>query len=124
MSRHKLVKNLDLDDEMDDYDGGEEYADDGAEELSEEDQENMRVGTIAVRAELPATATHITDKQIQEALWHYYYDIEKSVGYLMSTYVAKKEKEKKKSKGPSPDDVVIAAQSKGSTTSAARPSLK
>lgn len=31
MSRHKLVKNLDLDDEMDDYDGGEEYADDGAE---------------------------------------------------------------------------------------------
>lgn len=59
----------------------------------------MRVGTIAVRAELPATATHITDKQIQEALWHYYYDIEKSVGYLMSTYVAKKEKQKKKSKG-------------------------
>jgi len=67
--------------------------------LIPEPTENMRVGTIAVRAELPATATHITDKQIQEALWHYYYDIEKSVGYLMSTYVAKKEKEKKKSKG-------------------------
>ncbi|KAH9210290.1 hypothetical protein DL95DRAFT_526392 [Leptodontidium sp. 2 PMI_412] len=101
MSRHKLVKNMDLDDEMDDYDGGEEYADDGAgEELSEEDQENMRVGTIAVRAELPPTATHITDKQIQEALWHYYYDIEKSVGYLMNTFVTKKEKkEKKKVKG-------------------------
>ena len=32
MSRHKLVKNMDLDDEMDDYDGGEEYADDGAAE--------------------------------------------------------------------------------------------
>lgn len=32
MSRHKLVKNMDLDDEMDDYDGGEEYADDGAGE--------------------------------------------------------------------------------------------
>jgi hypothetical protein len=29
MSRHKLVKNLDLDDELDDYDGGEEYGDDG-----------------------------------------------------------------------------------------------
>ncbi|KAK0120257.1 Hsp70 suppressor, GTPase facilitates ribosomal subunit dissociation [Cadophora gregata] len=58
----------------------------------------MRVGTIAVRAELPATASHITDKQIQEALWHYYYDIEKSVGYLVSTYVAKKEKKEKKVK--------------------------
>lgn len=32
MSRHKLVKNMDLDDEMDDYDGGVEYADDGAAE--------------------------------------------------------------------------------------------
>lgn len=31
MSRHKIVKNLDLDDELDDYDGGEDYAEDGAE---------------------------------------------------------------------------------------------
>jgi elongation factor 1 alpha-like protein len=30
MSRHKLVKNLDLDDELDDYDGGEDYGYDGA----------------------------------------------------------------------------------------------
>jgi hypothetical protein len=30
MSRHKLVKNLDLDDELDDYDGGENYGYDGA----------------------------------------------------------------------------------------------
>ena len=30
MSRHKLVKNLDLDDELDDFDGGEDYDDDGA----------------------------------------------------------------------------------------------
>jgi elongation factor 1 alpha-like protein len=29
MSRHKLVKNLDLDDELEDYDGGEDYGDDG-----------------------------------------------------------------------------------------------
>ena len=30
MSRHKLVKNLDLDNEMDDYDGGDDYGYDGA----------------------------------------------------------------------------------------------
>jgi elongation factor 1 alpha-like protein len=30
MSRHKIVKNLDLDDELDDYDGGDDYGyDDG-----------------------------------------------------------------------------------------------
>lgn len=31
MSRHKLVKNLDLDNELDDYDGGQEYYDDGGD---------------------------------------------------------------------------------------------
>lgn len=30
MSRHKIVKNMDLDDELDDYDGGEDYDYDGS----------------------------------------------------------------------------------------------
>lgn len=34
MSRHKLVKNMDLDDEMDDFDGGEEYEEDVVEGMS------------------------------------------------------------------------------------------
>jgi hypothetical protein len=55
----------------------------------------MRVGTIAIRAELPPQGIHITDKQIQEALWHYYYDIEKSVGYLVSTYISGPKAQKK-----------------------------
>jgi len=119
MSRHKLVKNLDLDDELDDFDGGEDYAYDGEEagfmfeELSEEDQENMRAGTTAIRSELPSTISYITDKVIQEALWFYYYDIEKSVEYLVKTCQPKvKVQKKKKVQGPSPDDIVIAAQSK------------
>lgn len=45
----------------------------------------MREGTIKVREILPADSTNFTDKQIQEALWHYYYDIEKSVTYLLGT---------------------------------------
>ena len=32
MSRHKLVKNLDLDNELNDYDGGDTYDYDGAAE--------------------------------------------------------------------------------------------
>jgi len=59
----------------------------------------MRIGTIAVREKLPPTATHVTDKQIQESLWHYYYDVEKSVEYLANTYMKKpKEKAQKKEK--------------------------
>ncbi|RFU32784.1 hypothetical protein B7463_g3545, partial [Scytalidium lignicola] len=122
MSRHKNVKNLDLDDELDDYDGGDDndYGYDGddvggGEELSEEDQgqrdklleagsrlltvytEQMRLGTIKTRAALPPGSGNITDKQIQEALWHYYYDIEKSVTYLVNTYLPKAQKITKKS---------------------------
>jgi elongation factor 1 alpha-like protein len=58
--------------------------------------EQLQVGTIAVRAELPSDSSHITDQQIQDALWHYYYDIQKSVGYLVNTYMAKPKKENKK----------------------------
>jgi len=37
MSRHKLVKNMDLDDELDDFDGGDDY-DGGAAELTSEEK--------------------------------------------------------------------------------------
>ena len=49
----------------------------------------MREGAIKVREILPADSTNFTDKQIQEALWHYYYDIEKSVTYLLGTLTPK-----------------------------------
>ena len=35
------------------------------------------------------------DKEIQESLWHYYYDVEKSVAYLVSKHVAKPRARKK-----------------------------
>lgn len=98
MSRHKLVKSLDLDDELEDYDGGDDYGDEDGEsyEISEEDKENLRLGTIKVRELLPQGSGHINDKQIQEALWHYYYDVDKSVAYLRKEYMAKPKKEQKK----------------------------
>lgn len=45
--------------------------------------EHLRQGTAKVRdvlgPELP-----ITDKEIEDSLWHYYYDIDKTVNYLLS----------------------------------------
>ncbi|EPQ67554.1 Bgt-3338 [Blumeria graminis f. sp. tritici] len=101
MSRHRLVRNLHLNDELDDFDGGadDDYDFDDAEgkcqsslsslnliyelELSEEDHEKLRDGTIAVRASLPLCRSHITDKEIQESLWHTFYNVEKTVEYLL-----------------------------------------
>ena len=95
MSRHKLIKNLDLDEELDDFDGEED------DELSEEDQQQMREGTIKVREALGPDVP-VTDNQIQESLWHYYYDIEKTVTYLLNSLTVPSKKAKKeapKSKG-------------------------
>lgn len=64
--------------------------------------EQMRLGTIAVREVLPAATTQITDKEIQESLWHYYYDVEKTVAYLLSKHTPKQKvvkKENLKGKG-------------------------
>ncbi|KAF4630904.1 hypothetical protein G7Y89_g7238 [Cudoniella acicularis] len=117
MSRHKLVKNLDLDDEFDTFNGGNDYDYDG-EETSEAKKikvlplylssppiqklivaEHMRQGTIKVREILPPTVANITDKQIQDSLWHYYYDVEKTVNYLLTTYSATDKKTSKKAVG-------------------------
>ena len=59
----------------------------------------MRLGTIRVRELLHGeNAATVTDKQIQEALWHYYYDVDKSVAYITSTYIDKAAKASKKKK--------------------------
>lgn len=78
MSRHRM-KAIALDeDELDDgYDEYEEEED----QLSAEDKEQLRVGTVAVRTALEPDVV-LSDAEIQEALWHYYYDIDKSVNYL------------------------------------------
>lgn len=67
----------DYDDYDDDYDGG------GDEGLSAEDKEQMREGTIKVREALGSFPA--TDEEIQDSLWHYYYDVAKTVSYLKST---------------------------------------
>ncbi|KAF1813447.1 hypothetical protein P152DRAFT_434558 [Eremomyces bilateralis CBS 781.70] len=76
---HRRVKNLDYDD--DDYYEEEGYDEAGGDGLSAEDEEQMRIGVQRVREGL-GPDHKISDKDIQEALWHYYYDVTKSVSYL------------------------------------------
>ena len=84
---NRRVKSLALDeDDYDDYDEDEEYYDQeatGDNELSPEDQEQLRQGTVKVRQAL-GPGFPASDKEIQDALWNYYYDVSKSVSYLKS----------------------------------------
>ncbi|KAF4504808.1 hypothetical protein G6O67_008216 [Ophiocordyceps sinensis] len=74
----------DDDDVVDQQDG---YGD-GDEELSPEDRASLSKGTADVQKALGSDAGKVTVTQIQEALWHYYYDVDKSVGYLKRTFTS------------------------------------
>lgn len=83
-----MYQNYDYENELDDY-GGEEYIEEegGQEELSPEDKVLMAEGTAEVRRALGPQADSVTTQQIQDSLWHYYYDVDKSIAYLINTYI-------------------------------------
>jgi elongation factor 1 alpha-like protein len=71
-----------LDDNYDEEDYGE-----GEDELSPEDRAAMTHGTAEVKKAMGQDFAKVTLKQVEDALWHYYYDVDKSVAYLKKTYV-------------------------------------
>lgn len=48
--------------------------------------EQLRIGTIKVRNVLGEDVP-VSSKEIEDSLWHYYYDVDKTVNYLLSRYV-------------------------------------
>jgi elongation factor 1 alpha-like protein len=78
MSRHR-VKTLDYDEDDfdDDYDEVDPAEQAQLEEYTKEVLTQLRAGQPAVTA---------SREEVQEALWHYYNDVEKSVNYLRSAY--------------------------------------
>lgn len=86
MSRHRIVHTFDADEIVSEFDGNE-YAEE-EDELSPEDRAAMTNGTAEVRRALGIEANKVTIDQIEEALWHYYYDVDKSVTYLMKTFIS------------------------------------
>jgi elongation factor 1 alpha-like protein len=77
---NRRVKGIGYDDD-DVYDSYDEEYDEEQNELTEEDRIQMQEGTTRVKSVLGSQYS-VTDKEIQDALWHYYYDVDKSVAYL------------------------------------------
>lgn len=71
------------DDDIDDY--YDDNYDGEQEELSAEDQEQLRVGTIEVRKAL-GPVYQASDKEIQDSLWNTYYDVGKTVNFIKSKH--------------------------------------
>ncbi|KAM0752360.1 hypothetical protein T439DRAFT_206400 [Meredithblackwellia eburnea MCA 4105] len=95
MSRHRLVKQLDLAEEMDDEAFDEDY---GEEDMSPEDQAKLESATTEVFRRLGAN-TVIDKRDVKDALWNYYFDVDQSIAYL-------KEEQRKKEKAV--DDPTLA----------------
>ncbi|KAJ4344264.1 hypothetical protein N0V95_006207 [Ascochyta clinopodiicola] len=81
------TRNVGYDDD-DLYDDDDYYEEEEAEPMSADDKEQMRTSTASAREALGSAGSNISDAQIQEALWHYYYDVGKSVSYLKNKFAA------------------------------------
>ncbi|KAJ4299315.1 hypothetical protein N0V90_004559 [Kalmusia sp. IMI 367209] len=78
------AKNIGYDDD-DLYSDEEVYSEEEAGDgMTDADREQMAIGTAKVKEAL-GSSYKVTDAQIQDALWNYYYDVGKSVSYLKST---------------------------------------
>lgn len=79
MSRHRIKAVGYDDEELDDYDddGYNSEEQEFAQQCTEEVFKQLRTG------DPPVTATR---EEVQESLWHYYNDIEKTVNYIRSEW--------------------------------------
>ncbi|OLN85316.1 HBS1-like protein [Colletotrichum chlorophyti] len=93
MSRHQAVSDLDYDDAYDEYEE-DDYEEDFQEketegdQLSPEDREIMDEKTAVVQSLLGPEGDKISVQQIQDSLWYYYYDVDKTVSYLQKKFIA------------------------------------
>lgn len=95
---NRRVKDIEFDDDgYDDYE--ENYDEEGAEELTEDDKFQLQEGTAKVKSLLSSDVT-VTNRQIQDALWHYFYDVEKSVAFLKNVKKPKPTQPKAKAAAP------------------------
>lgn len=82
---NRRVKSLDYDDDDFDYDEEEEEEYEEQSELTPEDKEQLRIGTVEVRKVL-GPGYQLNNKEIQDSLWNYYYDVQKTVNHLKSEH--------------------------------------
>ncbi|KAE8269739.1 hypothetical protein A4X09_0g2593 [Tilletia walkeri] len=81
MSRHRAVRNLDLDEELaDDYD----YAEDPYEDITDQERTDLTNALASVIEILgPSQASGFTDREIKDFLWDSYFDVQSAVAHFL-----------------------------------------
>ncbi|KAI0650146.1 hypothetical protein C8Q79DRAFT_1006444 [Trametes meyenii] len=80
MSRHRFVRNININEELED----DAISDGGEDDLSPEDYERMMDGLEHIRATLgDERHTALTDQDIKDSLYEYYFDVEQAIADLL-----------------------------------------
>ncbi|KAG8749203.1 Hsp70 suppressor, GTPase facilitates ribosomal subunit dissociation [Ceratobasidium sp. 428] len=86
MSRHRDVRNLNIQDELAEDDLSDNY--DEEDEMTTEQKDQMVSGLVRVRSVLgDEDESGIKDKQIKDALWDSYFDVEGTISWLLDQRV-------------------------------------
>ncbi|KAL1915350.1 uncharacterized protein VTP21DRAFT_6808 [Calcarisporiella thermophila] len=131
MSRHRSIRNMDINSVLEEEDiySEEEYENEGEgapdlDDLTEEEYAQMQDGIAYIQSILPEDS-HVPVKEIEDTLWYYYFDKEQSANWILdklekqSIQTQKKQADSRSNKGsaqgfnfdkPSPDDIVAKAQ--------------
>ncbi|KAF9189708.1 HBS1-like protein [Haplosporangium sp. Z 767] len=86
MSRHRNVRNLDIDDVMDDG-----YDEDDYDENTMTAEEQVQMANATDEVITMLGDSKVSTREIQDALWYYYFDVDQTVVYLIDE-LAKKQK--------------------------------
>ncbi|KAI8353367.1 hypothetical protein BD560DRAFT_336670 [Blakeslea trispora] len=84
MSRHRAVRNLDIDDVLEEDEYNSEYDENefDEEQLSNEDLDRLDDGLDYVYGVI-GYDTFLTAREIKEALWNFYFDQEQTVDWAL-----------------------------------------
>ena len=77
MSRHRFIKTMDIDEELDDFEGDGDIE----EDYNYDEDPQMQESLTQAKAVLGNT---FSDREIQDSLWYTYYDVDQTVDYLLS----------------------------------------
>ncbi|KAF6762802.1 hypothetical protein DFP72DRAFT_567577 [Ephemerocybe angulata] len=96
MSRHRDIRNLDVDAELED-----DALSDGGDELTEEQEAQMNEAFESVRSVIgDAMIADLSERSIREALWELYFDVEQTVEWAFSEHERKRVAQERKDLDP------------------------
>lgn len=101
MSRHRAVRNLNLDDELAEDDGDDYMEEDSNpyDDISQEDHEQLEAALsqlTGVMGQPGSQQAGFSEREMKDALWDAYFDVDSAVNVLVEERSRREAKEKRR----------------------------